>query len=144
MVWTTDQKERFYKNASQMSITSDRTIVQLVIDDFDDPDDLVDFDEESLKQLVEMYHNPGGTKTDPDDEDSTIPMRPYQLGAKSLRRLIGACELMKYYRSVGRTMTSKNVKYEPMIKFFAEQYKVLKDRKKEDDPDTPKITRHCQ
>jgi len=38
-------------------------------------------------------------------------------------------------------LTPGNVRWDPVIKSFAQHWKSLKDRKDESDPDTPKITK---
>ena len=68
-------------------------------------------------------------------------VQPLVFGAKSQNRLKAVAKLLRYYELVGRTMTSVNVRFDPTIKRFTEHWQALEDRKKEDVPDIPKITR---
>jgi hypothetical protein len=56
-------------------------------------------------------------------------------------RLLAACDLVRYYGTVGREITAANVRWDPVIKNFAEQWRALTDRKKADDPEVPKISK---
>ena len=52
-----------------------------------------------------------------------------------------ACDLIRYYETVGRDLTAANIQWNQVISNFEIQWKALKDRKDEDDPDVPKITK---
>ena len=62
-------------------------------------------------------------------------------GAKSQKRLTVACDLIRYYQTVGRDPTAANIQWNQVMSSFEIQWKVLKERKDEDDPDMPKITK---
>ena len=52
-----------------------------------------------------------------------------------------ACDLVRFYQTVGRDITAANIQWNQVMTNFEIQWKALKDRKDEDDPDVPKITK---
>ena len=52
-----------------------------------------------------------------------------------------ACDLVRFYQTVGRDLTAANIQWNQVMSNFEIQWKALKDRKDEDDPDVPKITK---
>ena len=68
-------------------------------------------------------------------------MPAFTYGAKSQKRLTVACDLVRFYQTVGRDLTAANIQWNQVMSNFEIQWKALKDRKDEDDPDVPKI---CQ
>jgi hypothetical protein len=119
------------------------TRAQLATEGIINVDDLAKFDAENLKQIANNLRRPSGrVPVDPDEPDgATMPTPPFVFGAKSLNRLKVASNLIRYYEAVGRDLTAANMHWDPIIKLCIDHCKSLKDRKKEDRPDTPKITR---
>ena len=68
-------------------------------------------------------------------------MPAFTYGAKSQKRLTVASDLVRFYQTVGRDLTAANIQWNPVMSNFEIQWKALKDRKDEDDPDVPKITK---
>ena len=52
-----------------------------------------------------------------------------------------ACDLVRFYQTVGRDLTGANIQWNQVMRNFEIQWKALKDRKDEDDPDVTKITK---
>ena len=107
-------------------------------------EDLADFEKPSLQQLVDNLRKPGGRVPDPDPNaslGSTIPTPAFKYGAKSQKRLTVACDLVRFYQTVGRDLTAANIQWNHVMSTFEIQWKVLMDRKDEDDPDVPQITK---
>ena len=48
---------------------------------------------------------------------------------------------MKYYRTVGRDLTAANLQWNTVMKNFDVQWTALKEKKGEDSPETPKISK---
>jgi len=118
------------------------TRVQLQSEGMTDPGDLVDFTEESMAVISQNLRRPGGRIPDPDPNaaaGATIPTPPFILGAKSQMRLIAACDLMRYYETVGRSLSVTNIKWNPVIRNFQDQWKALKSRRKDEEVKVPKI-----
>ena len=87
---------------------------------------------------------PGGRVPDPNpaaQPGSTIPTPPFVSGAKSQRRIAVACDLVNYYRTVGCDLTAANLQWNTVMKNFNVQWTALKEKRGEDSPATPKISK---
>ena len=106
--------------------------------------DLADFEKQELHQLADNLRKPGGRIADPNPNaapGATIPTPAFTFGAKSQKRLTVACDLVRYYQTVGRELTSANIQRNHVMSNFEIQWKALKEKKDEDDPDGPTITK---
>ena len=86
-------------------------------------DDLSDFDDKTLKQVVENLRKPGGTIPDPRDEapaGAVIPTPSFVFGAKSQMRLKGVVSIAKYYDTTDCELTAANMRWTFVIKNFVE------------------------
>jgi hypothetical protein len=143
MVLTGAQTTAFFENAAQMAIPR-ATVEQLEQEGIETVDDLTDFDKESLLQVADNLRRPGGRipNLDPNAaRGATIATPPFVFGAKSQKRLLAASEIVKYYNTVGRAITSANIMWDPIIRNFSDQWKALLDRKTAEDPEVPKISK---
>ena len=97
-----------------------------------------------LQQWADNLRCPGGRVPDPNpaaQPGSTIPTQPFVFGAKSQRRIAVACDLVNYYWTVGRDLTAANLQWNTVMKNFDIQWTTLKEKKGEDCPGTPKISK---
>ena len=143
MVLTGTQTTGFFEQPDQMGIPH-VTMLQLQAEGITLVSDLADFNKDSLQQLADNLRHPGGCIPDPNpaaQAGSTIPTPPFIFGAKSQRRIAVACDLVKYYRTVGRDLTSANLQWNTVMKNFDVQWTTLKEKKGEDPPETPKISK---
>ena len=143
MVLTAAQTTAFFENPDQMGIPHE-TMVQMQQEGIQAVSDLADFEKQSLQQLADNLWKPGGRIPDPNPNaalGATIPMPAFTNGAKSQKRLTVACDLVRFYQTVGRDLTAANIQWNQVMSNFEIQWKALKDRKDEDDPDVPKITK---
>ena len=143
MVLTATQRTVFFEHADQMGIPH-VTMVQLQTEGIILVSNLADFNKDSLQQLVDNLRCPGGCIPDPNpaaQPGSTIPTPPFVFGAMSQRRIAVACDLVNYYRTVGRDLAAANLQWNTMMKNFNIQWTALKEKKGEDSPDTPKISK---
>ena len=143
MVLTNAQVQAFFTDNHQMGIPQ-ATVDQLVHEGIATVNDLSDFDEKSLGQVAENLRKPGGRVADPNPgaaPGATIPTPAFVFGAKSQRRLLVATDLVKYYETTGRDLTAANIQWNTVMHNFAIQWKALKDKKEDDIPDIPKITK---
>ena len=141
MVLTAAQTTTFFEHAEQMGIPH-ATVMQLQSKEITLVSDLADFDKNSLQQLADNLRCPGGCVPDPNPgapPGSTIPTPPFVFGAKSQKRIAVACDLVKYYTTVGCDLTVANLQWNTVMKNFEIQWTALKERKGDDCPDTPKI-----
>ena len=143
MVLTTAQMTTFFEHAKEMGIPH-ATVMQLQSKGITLVADLVDFDKDSLQQLVDNLRHPGGCVPDPNPgapPRSTIPTPPFVFGAKSQKHIAVACDLVKYYTTVGHDLTVANLQWSTVMKNFEIQWTVLKERMGDDSPDIPKISK---
>jgi hypothetical protein len=142
MVLTAAQITAFFQQPGQMAIPP-ATRTQLREEGIDTVLDLADFDKDTLKQVADNLRRPGGRVPDPDPgaaAGATIPTPTFVFGAKSQMRLLAACDLVRYYETVGREITPQNIRWDPVIKNFSEQWRALSNSKTAD-PDVPKISK---
>jgi hypothetical protein len=147
MVITAAQNTAFFEGPNQMAMNHD-TLQRLAIEGIASIDDLVDFDEDSLKQVAYNLSRPSGRIPDPTigqpggaAPGATVPTPPFVFGAKTQARLIVATDLLKYYRTVGRETTAGNMRWEHVMRNFGEQWKAIKASKKESQPEVPVISK---
>ena len=143
MVLTNAQITQFFEAADQMGIPNE-TVVRLQAEGITTVDDLVDFDKDTLQTAADNLRRPGGRIQDPEPGaavGATIPTPPFMFGAKSHKRLLSACDIVRYCDETGRALTAGNITWNTVIKNFAEQWKALKDRKLGDTPEVPRITK---
>ena len=72
---------------------------------------------------------------------ATIPTPPFIFGAKSQKHIAVACNLVRFYATVGCDLTAANLQWNTVMKNFEVQWKVLKERKGDESPDVPKISK---
>ena len=143
MVLTAAQTTSFFRDADQMGIPQ-ATVTQLQVEGITTLSDLADFDKDTLQQVADNLRKPGGRIPDPTPgaaPGATIPTPSFVFGAKSQHRLSVACELVRYYNTVGRDMTANNMRWTQVMKNFESQWKALKSRKEGDEPEIPKISK---
>ena len=119
----TDQETAdFFEERNQMAMEHE-TVVALVDEGIDNVEDLAEIYKDSMEQIARNLRG------------------NFTFGAKSMMRLIVACDLVRYYDTVARPMTVDNMKWSPVMKNFDFQWKALKDKKEAAEPETPKITK---
>ena len=120
---TKAQVTALFEGATQIAMPHN-TRLQLQSEGITDPSDLVDFTEKAMTTISQNLRSPGGCTPDPDPNaapGTTIPTPPFMFGAKSQMRLIAACELMRYYETVGRSLSVANIRWNPVIRNFKDQ-----------------------
>ena len=143
MVFTVAQTATFFEHAEQMGIPH-ATMTQLQSEGITLVADLVDFDKDPLQQLAGNLRCPGGRVLDLNrgaPPGPTIPTPPFVFGAKSQKCITVACDLVKYYTTVSCGLTAANLQWSTIMKNFEIQWTVLKQRKGDDSPDVPKISK---
>jgi hypothetical protein len=142
MVFTNAQTTAFFTDPAQMALP-DETYDQLAAEGITTVDDLSEFVDDDIKQITENLRRPAGrVPIDPANLAlGTMPHPPFVLGAKSLNCLKAAGDIIRYYDTTDRALTPTNMRWDPVIKSFTEHWKSLLERKKQDKPEVPKITR---
>ena len=128
MVLTAAQATAFFESPDQMVIPH-ATMVQMQLEGIQSVADLADFEKDSLQQLADNLRKPGGRIPDPDPNEpagATIPMPAFTYGAKSQKRLTVACDLIRYYQTVGRVLTAANIQWNQVMSNFEIQWKANK------------------
>ena len=118
------------------------TVLQVSHEGIDTVSDLAEFDKSPLKQIADNLRRPGGRIADPSPgagAGATIPTPPFVFGAKSQMRMEVACNLIRFYDTIGRPLTAANLKWDVMYKFGL-IYKPLVARQLKAQPETPRIT----
>ena len=113
MVLTAAQTTAFFENPDQMGIPH-ATMVQMQQEGIQLVADFADFEKQSLQQLADNLRKPGGRISDPDPNapfGATIPMPAFTYGAKSQKRLTVACDLIRFYQTVGRDLIAANIQW---------------------------------
>ena len=117
MVLTNAQTTAFFENATQMAIPH-ATVVKLQQEGIDTASDLTEFDKVFISQISDNLRLPGGRVVDPNDAALTIPTPPFIFGAKSQKRLNVACDMVRFYGMIGRTLTAPNLQWTPVMSNF--------------------------
>ena len=127
MVLTVAQTTAFFEHADQMAIPN-ATVLQLVAEGINTVDDLSEFDKDTINQIASNLRRPPAGNH-------------YVFGAKSQKRLTAACEIVRYYETIGRPLTATNIAWNTVVKNFEVQWKALQAKKDGDEPETPKIAK---
>jgi len=140
-VLTAAQTTAFFEDADQMALPHD-TRLKLQEEGIMLVSDLAEFDEDTFKQIATNLKKPGDRIPNPDPgAGGTIPRPPYTFGAKSQKRLLAASEIVRFYKTIGRELTTGAIRWNPVVQNFAEQWKALKERRKDEEPEVPKISK---
>ena len=123
MPLTAAETRAFFENANNIGLPHN-TAVALRAEGISTIDDLLKFDKSSIEQIANNFRR-------------STPQIPFN--AKAQKRLIEACDLLRFYTTIGREPTQENLRY-TTIRNFSEQWKSLKERR-EEDPEVPKLTR---
>ena len=143
MVFTIAQTTAFFEAADQMGTPGD-TRVQLGEEGIEAVSCIADFDKDPLTQVAYDLRRSGGriANTDPKaPPGATIPQPPFVFGAKSQKGLLAACDMVRYYEMIARELSASNMRWDPVIKNFSQQWKALKDRKDGEAPVVPKTSK---
>ena len=111
MVLTAAQTTAFFESPDQMGIPH-ATMVQMQVKGIQSIADLADFEKDSRQHLADNLRKPGGRIPDP------IPTPAFTYGAKSQKRLTVACDLIRYYQTVGSDLTAANIQWNQVMRNF--------------------------
>ena len=136
------QNQNFFEHVDEMALPHD-TVVQLAEEGITRAEDLVDFNEDDFKQVAANLRRPAGQVPDPTaGQPNGAPVgammnkQPFVFGAKSQARLSVTAELLRFYRTIGRTPHHNSVRW-TVGRNFQEQWKALVDSKAETPPEVP-------
>ena len=140
MPFTANQTNAFFTDNHQMDIPA-RTVTAMANEGIVNVEDLAEFGMDDFKTMVDSFRNP---PLIPDPNNATLQIRqtPFQLGARSLKRLRVAAEAIRYYQATSRSISASNMQWTTVLQNFSDQWKSILDRKSDNTPDVPKITRN--
>ena len=124
MVWTNQQTLNFFTQPDQMAIPA-ATIPALNAEGIADPDDLAEFDDELIDEVVKNIRRPPGGAN------------AQQIGAKSVKRLKITAHMIRHYNQTGRETTVANCRWEQVGKNFEIEWKALQEKKAQEEPEPP-------
>ena len=107
----------------------------------DSVDSLIDIDKNVFADIASNLRKPGGTMPDPNDPNHQVPQTPFIISGMSLQKLQVASIAVSYYKTIDRELTPVNMHYTNVLKDFYLQWKGLEEKKKEDEPKVPVITK---
>ena len=93
----------FFTDANQMAIQQ-ATLAELANKGISTPDDLANFDKDTIKEVAQNLRNSGGRIPNPDANapaGAIILQPPFVFGAKSQKRILEACDLIRFYKTIG-------------------------------------------
>ena len=117
-----------------------RTVQQLREEGITSPNDLLDFDDDSIDVLVTNLRKPAKKTVGVGAAATLTEVEPFTISAKSVHRLKVAVKVAKYYVDTGRPMDVDNMAWIRM-RSFEIQFKALEERKKADKSEPPKLTK---
>ena len=94
-----------------MAIPHD-TVIKLQSEGILEVSDLADFDKNAILQITENLCKPGDRIPNPDPgvaQNATIPHPLFVFGAKLQMRILAACKLVRFYTTIGQTLTQGNI-----------------------------------
>ena len=138
---TQQELQAFFTEARQMAIPLATVNGGLMQEGITTVEDLEEFNDDDLKAVRDNLKKPSGTVPDPNDNNLRIPAPAYVIGAKSFKRIKIAAAAVRYYTTIGRTLTATNMRFIPVLKNFGEQWEAIVEKSSDDAPDIPKITR---
>ena len=124
MPLTVAQTTAFFENNNDIGLAN-ATRLALADEGITTVNDLLEFDKDTIEQIASNFRR-------------LTPPIPF--AAKSQKRLIEACELLRFYRDIGRDVTPAIIHY-VTIQDFAVQWEALIKRRDGTQPAVPKITR---
>ena len=125
MAWTAAQSTAFWTNAEQMGLPAD-VVESIANDGITDVDSLVNYYETNLRPIQKRVNR-----------DNTIG----HFGELSFMRILTACHAVRYYNTVGRTITPGMMRWNHTLKNFHEGLKALRALTEKTAPEIPRISR---
>lgn len=141
MVWTNQQTNAFFQELAQMGIPAPTQERLSTNENIQSVESLVDFNKDAFTDIASNLRKPGGTMPDPNDPNVRVAQTPFIISAMSLQKLQVAAVAASYYKTIGRDLTHVNMHYTNVLKDFYMQWKALEEKKKEDEPKVPIVSK---
>ena len=124
-----------------MKLMTKVAVRRVLCEGITDFDSLADFDKESLKALSKnCMQDIAKVNADPNTCVEAEPaVKGTCISTTTAIRLVIACNAVKYYRLIGRTLDSENMSYRNVFSDFKVDYKNYEQLKKQDAPKVPVV-----
>ena len=132
---TEAETQVFFTGKDYMAISA-RTVEALKEEGIEEVKDLGEFKKDDLKAIFSNFKKPPQI-ADAKDNTKMVDQAPFQISAKSQKRLIVAAKAVRSFTAVGREITSAMMKW-TVLSNFETQWDALQERKKQDETDAPK------
>ncbi len=140
MPLTAAQLTRFWTHQDEIGLSA-CTRGQMAIEGLAIPEDFNDFVKKShLEALIKTLLKPAKIPVGPPAIGALREVEAYTVTAKSMIRLDGARQAVRYYRLVGRPITADDVSW-PIVKGLVEHWTALMEKKQSDVGQPPKLTK---
>ncbi len=112
-----------------------RTMAALKKEGIESHVDLAEFDKDEILAIFKAFLKPPPViQKDKDQKD-------YDVSARSTKRIIVVADAARYHTYAGCSLTAENHMHWTTLKNFEVQWTALKEKKKQDDPDVPKLSK---
>ena len=130
------------KASTNMKLSSDASVNRIIHEGITDFNSLVDFDKQTIQNLPKVCKETiAAIVADPANNiTAEVEVPGANVSSISVQRLLVACKASKYYDSIDRVMTTGNMHYMNVLVNFKLEYEAYEAMRKEDVPDTPKIS----
>ena len=123
----------FWTEKTQMAM-ADAAVAGLVLEGIENPGDLYKYSKWELESIFKGVKKQHGKAIGGKYEQAA----PLPLSAKSKKRIIVAAEAARLYTQVSKPLTPVNMNWKTLANFEL-QWDALKEMKKQDDPEVPKL-----
>jgi len=130
------------KASTNMKLSSDASVNRVTLEGITDFNSLVDFDKQTIQYLPKVCKETiAAIIADPANNiTAEVEVPGANVSSISVQRLLVAYKAAKYYDSIDRVMTTGNMHYMNVLVNFKLEYVAYEAMRKEDVPDTPKIS----
>jgi hypothetical protein len=162
MAFTAAEIRSFFEDADYLGLSA-RTAQAFAMEGVVTPEDLADFDKDGFEQIYRNLRKPAkvlqggagrgqggagrgrggrgrGAAAAAPAAAVWVEVEPYVVPAKSQMRITACALAAKYYKMTGRELDPDNMRWD-VVQRFDEEWKAILERKKKDDPPTPKLSK---
>ena len=141
MVATTASFRAWLKGGLHMKLSSDAAVTRITHEGITDFDSLVDFDDAAIKNLPRICKEniPAIAEDQANNIAAEAAVNGANISSISVQRLMVAANAARYYKSIGRALTSANMHYGNILSNFKVEWEAYELVRDEDDPKVPLI-----
>lgn len=140
MVLTAGQTTAFFEDDDKMGLNNRTRVDSLDAEGISTVDDMAEWKDEDWDSWVVNCKKPDRIP-DPANPGQLIVQAPFPISVKSIKRLKAAARLVRYYNSIGVTLTPGNISWDT-IKNFELQRDAMDEDSKKRAPEVPKLNKN--